>query len=513
LHKLQRDLNSSRLSTYFEGDSSEEEQARQRERESKITRFNEVLKLLNQMDGKYAEGGMIDLFEDYKNIPTALQEVLDEYNEAFEDGDYSGLKEALTAVESMGYTFEYGLDGEAYGLRPKNTPLSQLQGYEDSEEFATGGEVGFDDDVFDATKLDLDNSISSRVYYKGVENQINRLLKNNYKSIYDFDKNGIEWVYNNTRYEVKEEDLMLELKEALAMRNRSVVDMIRINNELPRIESKYGQDVNFAKKMYQEAKDFYQNKLRNEKAIKANDVLIDYLISRLKENKKSFATGGGVSSGIKVGDWVTLKSDGKRYKVKRVLSNNMIEITAGAKTLTVNISDVETNVKFFRSKFVPVPTNIEVKFKIGDRLKFNTKKGITEVGKVLLYKYVPTQNTIIYTIATDSGWKASVLQENLSKEYTSFTIPSDNTPSPAPKQPTQKAVVKNTPPLTTFSIPSIEVGDKIEIIGSPNLTGTVTKVLSSTNEAEVLLSDSTGMTIKKGKSVPFTFSTSKIKKV
>ena len=57
LHKLQRDLNSSRLNTYFEGDSSEEEQARQRERESKLTRFNEVLKLLNQMDGKYAEGG------------------------------------------------------------------------------------------------------------------------------------------------------------------------------------------------------------------------------------------------------------------------------------------------------------------------------------------------------------------------------------------------------------------------------------------------------------------------
>ena len=219
----------------------------------------------------------------------------------------------------------------------------------------------------------------------------------------------------------------------------------------------------------------------------------------------TFATGGGVSSGIKVGDWVTLKSDKNRYKVKRVLSNNMIEITAGAKTLTVTISDVETNVKFFRSKFVPVPTNIEVKYKIGDRLKFNTKKGITEVGKVLLYKYVPTQNTIIYTIATDSGWKASVLQENLSKEYTSFTIPANNTPSPAP--------VKNTPPRTTFSIPSIEVGDKIEIIGSPNLTGTVTKVLSSTSEAEVLLSDSTGMTIKKGKSVPFTFSGSKIKKV
>ena len=158
-------------------------------------------------------------------------------------------------------------------------------------EYAGGGEAG-DDDVFDARKLDLDSQISSRVYYKGVDNEINKILQNNYKPVYDFDKKGIEWVYKNTLYEIQDEDLILELKEALAMRNRSVVDMIRINNELPRIESKYGKDVNFAKKMYQEAKDFYQNKLRNEKSNKANDVLIDYLISRLKENNKEFAEGG-----------------------------------------------------------------------------------------------------------------------------------------------------------------------------------------------------------------------------
>jgi hypothetical protein len=47
LRKLQRELNSSRLSTYREGDDSEEEMARRRERESKLVRFNEVLKTLN----------------------------------------------------------------------------------------------------------------------------------------------------------------------------------------------------------------------------------------------------------------------------------------------------------------------------------------------------------------------------------------------------------------------------------------------------------------------------------
>jgi len=301
---------------------------------------------------QYANGGTIDLFEDYKNIPTALQEVLDEYNEAFEDGDYNGLKNALTAVESIGYTFEYGLDGEAYGLRPKSIPLSQLQGYEDSEEFATGG---------------------------------------------------------------------------------------------------------------------------------------------------------GVSSGIKSGDWVTLKSDGKRYKVKRVLSNNMIEIVAGTKTLTVSINDVDTNVKFFRSKFVAVPSTIQVKFKVGDRVQFNTKKGITEVGKVLLYKYIPTKNTIIYTIATDSGWKASVLQENLLPDgaKASTIVKAEKITGGLPPKAPNKAQAKS----------ALKAGDKIEIIGAPNLTGTVTKVLSSTNEIEVLLSDSYGIAVKMGKSIPFTYNESKVNKI
>ena len=56
LHKLQRDLNSPRLSTYLEGDTSEEEVARQKERKIKKARFDEILKLLND---KFAKGGDI----------------------------------------------------------------------------------------------------------------------------------------------------------------------------------------------------------------------------------------------------------------------------------------------------------------------------------------------------------------------------------------------------------------------------------------------------------------------
>ncbi len=47
LRKLQRELNSPRLQTYIEGDDSEQEANRKRERESKLARFNEILGTLN----------------------------------------------------------------------------------------------------------------------------------------------------------------------------------------------------------------------------------------------------------------------------------------------------------------------------------------------------------------------------------------------------------------------------------------------------------------------------------
>lgn len=59
----------------------------------------------------------VDLFEDHENIPAKLQKVLDKHSKAFEDGNYDLLAKALKAVEKIGYTFEYYVDGSAYDLR------------------------------------------------------------------------------------------------------------------------------------------------------------------------------------------------------------------------------------------------------------------------------------------------------------------------------------------------------------------------------------------------------------
>jgi predicted transcriptional regulator len=97
----------------------------------------------------FAKGGKVDilkwqltpqrdLFEDYENIPPQIQKILDKHEEAFMDGNYEGLAKALKEVEAKGYTFDYYLDGQAYGLRPKGVEINQLIGY---EEFAKGGEI------------------------------------------------------------------------------------------------------------------------------------------------------------------------------------------------------------------------------------------------------------------------------------------------------------------------------------------------------------------------------------
>jgi hypothetical protein len=46
LRKLQRDLNGSRLGIYIEGDTSDKEMNRRKERAAKLARFNEVLQVL-----------------------------------------------------------------------------------------------------------------------------------------------------------------------------------------------------------------------------------------------------------------------------------------------------------------------------------------------------------------------------------------------------------------------------------------------------------------------------------
>jgi hypothetical protein len=79
-------------------------------------------------------GGVGDLFENYDEQPEELAEIVNFYMEKFDEGDYDyeDSKNFLKEVEAIGYTFDYGLDNEPYGLRPIGTELN---------EYARGGGV------------------------------------------------------------------------------------------------------------------------------------------------------------------------------------------------------------------------------------------------------------------------------------------------------------------------------------------------------------------------------------
>jgi hypothetical protein len=71
---------------------------------------------------------MRDLFETPELIPTEVQDVLVTFDE---DGDdYHELSRLLDELEPLGYTFDYYLDAEPYGLRPIGTELTELEGWE-----------------------------------------------------------------------------------------------------------------------------------------------------------------------------------------------------------------------------------------------------------------------------------------------------------------------------------------------------------------------------------------------
>lgn len=90
----------------------------------------------------FENGGKVseDLFENYNKQPKKLAEIVENYMSKFEEGDYDyqDSKNFLKEVEAVGYTFDYGLDNEPYGLRPIGTKL---------KEYAKGGDLGIEEEI------------------------------------------------------------------------------------------------------------------------------------------------------------------------------------------------------------------------------------------------------------------------------------------------------------------------------------------------------------------------------
>jgi hypothetical protein len=72
---------------------------------------------------------MKDLFETPELIPNEVQFVLETFDEDC-DNTYCELDRILNEIQPLGYTFDYYLDAEPYGLRPIGMKLEELEGWE-----------------------------------------------------------------------------------------------------------------------------------------------------------------------------------------------------------------------------------------------------------------------------------------------------------------------------------------------------------------------------------------------
>lgn len=71
---------------------------------------------------------MKDLFETPELIPDEVQAVLETFDENADD--YAELDRILAEIEPLGYTFDYYLNADPYGLRPIGVELNELEGWE-----------------------------------------------------------------------------------------------------------------------------------------------------------------------------------------------------------------------------------------------------------------------------------------------------------------------------------------------------------------------------------------------
>lgn len=71
---------------------------------------------------------MRDMFEYYNELPIEVQLILDKYFEC--ENDYESCGNLVEELESVGWTCDYGLDAEPYGLRLIGVELEEIEGYE-----------------------------------------------------------------------------------------------------------------------------------------------------------------------------------------------------------------------------------------------------------------------------------------------------------------------------------------------------------------------------------------------
>ena len=67
------------------------------------------------------------MFECYEELPIEVQAVLDKFSEC--ENDYENCGNLVDELETIGWTCDFYLDAEPYGLRPVGVELNELEGW------------------------------------------------------------------------------------------------------------------------------------------------------------------------------------------------------------------------------------------------------------------------------------------------------------------------------------------------------------------------------------------------
>ena len=130
----------------------------------------------------FANGGEVegvDLFEDYDDQPEEVQAILANYD--MEDNDYETMQNLKAELESIGYTFDFGLDAEPYDLR-KIGQTGKSEFYAKGGMMADGGEVDFSEKLekmrnsYNLLEMKVKARIASAI---GIDDAI-RIMGNDY---------------------------------------------------------------------------------------------------------------------------------------------------------------------------------------------------------------------------------------------------------------------------------------------------------------------------------------------
>ena len=253
-----------------------------------------------------------DLFEIPEYLPEEVQDVLDKYNEGLEEGDYEVLKKAKKELESIGFTFDYGLGGGA----------SDLQVVDDLDSMSYMADGGYNDPILIAMRANQGKAKLQSV--KGNQNQgkISMLLKERARIEREMEQEAeLEGGPKADKYAtmlIKIDQDIKKLKNKMAD-GGMMADGGKLN--IGTIK-KTDTDVLFDKKsgaFYVNVIDGGGNRVNKIDVNTIDDVFAKYPTFRLntkgeKEFPESMAKGGEIS--VKVGDKVKSKSgiEGEVYE-------------------------------------------------------------------------------------------------------------------------------------------------------------------------------------------------------